>query len=154
LQFALSEGPYWYHDYGLYGMQWGASQVFEQVREDLQADPADRFYVSSMWANGSDVFVKYFAPGEPRVQIGHVSQLSFGQQPLDDHMVFVMTAPEYTSAKASAKFKSVTVDHVLNYPDGTPGFYFARLAYADNAAELFAADREARRQLVTAQVPW
>ena len=34
LQFALGSGPYWYRDYGLYGMQWGASQIFEQVRED------------------------------------------------------------------------------------------------------------------------
>jgi hypothetical protein len=69
-------------------------------------------------------------------------------------MVFVMTAPEYAAVQASAKFKSIQVDRVLPYPDGTPGFYWARLAYADNADELFAAEREARRQLVTASVPW
>jgi hypothetical protein len=135
-------------------MQWGASQVFEQIREDLQANPADRYYVSSTWANGSDVFLRFFVPGEPRVQIGHVNALAFGQQPLDEHMVFVMTFPEYQAAEASAKFKSIHLDRVLPYPDGSPGFYWARLAYADNAAELFAAEREARRQLVTAQVPW
>jgi hypothetical protein len=154
LQYALGAGPYWFRDYGLYGMQWGASQVFEQVRDDLQANPTDRYYVSSTWANGSDVFLRFFLPGEPRVQIGHVSQLAFGQQPLDDHMVFVMTAPEYAAAQANAKFKSVQADRVLPYPDGTPGFYWARLAYADNAAELFAAEQVARRELVTVQVPW
>lgn len=40
----------------------------------------------------------------------------------------------------------------MNYPDGTPGFYFARLAYAPNLAEILAKDRQARQQLVSGEV--
>jgi hypothetical protein len=62
-----------------------------------------------------------------------------------------MTPSEYERARTSGKFKSVDVDQVIPYPDGTAGFYFARLAYVDNVEAAFAADREARRQPVESQ---
>jgi hypothetical protein len=44
------------------------------------------------------------------------------------------------------------VEQVVPYPDGTPGFYLARLQYAPDADQIFAAEQEARRQLVESEV--
>src|SRR3712207_7462700 len=51
----------------------------------------------------------------------------------------------------SGKFSSVQIDRTLDYPDGTPGFYFVRLEYAPDFGEIAAREREARRQLVDGQ---
>jgi hypothetical protein len=41
---------------------------------------------------------------------------------------------------------------IIPYLDDSPGFYLVRLAYVDNVEAIFAAEKEARRQLVEAQV--
>jgi hypothetical protein len=64
-------------------------------------------------------------------------------------MLFVMSAAEYESAKNSPKFEAVKVEKVIPYPDGSPGFYFARLKYVPNIDVVFAAEEEARRQLMS-----
>ncbi len=60
-----------------------------------------------------------------------------------------MTREELERASASGKFKSIEVENILHYPDGSTGFVFAHLAYVDNVDEIFAAEREQRRKLVT-----
>jgi hypothetical protein len=67
-------------------------------------------------------------------------------------MLFILTPLEYEQALGSSKFKQVTKEGIIPYPDGSPGFYLARLAYADRVEEIFAAEKEARRQLVKSQV--
>jgi hypothetical protein len=67
-------------------------------------------------------------------------------------MLLVMTPPEYEQAKASKKFKSVTVEQVIPYPDGRPGFYFARLAYADNFDTIISEEKAVRSKPVQGQV--
>jgi hypothetical protein len=64
----------------------------------------------------------------------------------------ILTAPEYETARQSQKFKDVTAEQTLNYPDGTPAFYLVHLAYADNVDAVFAAEQEVRRQLVETTV--
>jgi hypothetical protein len=44
-------------------------------------------------------------------------------------------------------FSEVKVEKTLAYPDGSPGFYFVRLTYADNIEEMMAAQAEAHHQL-------
>jgi len=155
LQDALINGPVWYKDYGLYGMQWGARPLFSDViPQYLRNNPRTRLMVSPTWANGADVFTLFFLPRQdwPRVQMLNVDYFLLNQQPLDDSMVHVMTNLEYERARTSGKFKSVVPESVLNYPDGTPGFYFVHLAYVDNVDAIFAAEREARRRLVEDKV--
>lgn len=155
LRQALTEGPLWFRDYGLYGMQYGARQLFEEtIPQYLQHDPNVQVMVSSTWANGADVFVRFFFPPEQRsrVQMYTVDYYLQDKRDLNPNVLLVMTPEEYQKARTSPKFKSVAVERVLPYPDGTPGFYFARLAYADDVDAILAAEREARRQLVEEQV--
>ncbi len=151
LQDALANGPLWFRDYGLYGMQYGAQQLFgEAVPAELAADPNVKVMVSSTWANGTDEFTAFFlTPAQQaRVLIRDIDYYTSNQNDLSN-TVLVMTPGEYQAAVKDLKFSSVQVERVLPYPDGTPGFYFARLTYSDQAAAIFGAEEAARRQPVT-----
>ena len=155
LRDALTRGPLWYDDYGLYGMQYGAKQLFEEaVPELLAANPDTRISMTSTWANGADTFIRFFMPKDQasRVQMLNIDYYMGGRRELDPNTILVMTPNEYQQAVSSGKFKSVDVERVLPYPNGNPGFYFARLAYADNFEEILAQEREARSKPVQDQV--
>jgi hypothetical protein len=148
---ALTQGPLWFSDYGLYGMQYGAQQLFEEAIPDYMAQhPGSLLLISPNWANATDRFLDFFTTPQQRQQMtmGNVEGYLFKRLPLQGNEVFLMTAPEYDKAVASPKFSDLTVDKVLNYPNGTPGFYFVRLRYSDSADQIFAAEKEARRQLL------
>jgi hypothetical protein len=148
---ALTQGPLWFSDYGLYGMQYGAQQLFESaIPGYLAQHPGSRLVISPNWANATDRFLDFFATPEQRqkMTMGSVEGYLFKRLPLQENDVFIMTAPEYDKAAASPKFSDLSVDEVLNYPNGAPGFYFVRLRYSDDADQIFAAEKEARKQLV------
>lgn len=150
LQDALTNGPTWYSDYTLYGMQWGAKQVFQDTVPRLMAEnPNSQIYVSDSWANGTDVFPAFFALDPNRVKVHGVSGWLEKKLPLDRNTIFVMTPDEYSSVATSPKFATAAVESTIKYPDGRDGFYIAHLAYADNVDEIFAAERVALLQPVT-----
>ncbi len=109
---ALRNGPTWYTDYGLYGMQYGAKQIYQEtVVPVLQQDPQARFIVSPSWANGGEHFVGFFVPKElqPRVALGQVYDFINPQEPFTEKEYFVATWLEYEKIKADPKFTQVTV---------------------------------------------
>ncbi len=149
---ALTQGPLWFSDYGLYGMQYGAQQLFEgTIPGYLAQHPGSQLIISPNWANATDRFLDFFTTPEQRqkMSMGSVEGYLFKRLPLQENDVFVMTAPEYEKAVASPKFSDIAVDKVLNYPNGAPGFYFVRLRYSDDADQLFADEKEARKVLLT-----
>jgi hypothetical protein len=149
---ALTNGPLWFKDYGLYGMQWGAKQLFQIIPEYLDQSPDTVVNITPTWANGTDVFLDFFLPNEPRVRFGNVDALLAEKQPLDDDMVYIMTPEELNKAHASNKFKPIQIDQIVSYPDGSDGFYFARLAYIDDVEQIFAAEQAERRKPVIEQI--
>jgi 4-amino-4-deoxy-L-arabinose transferase-like glycosyltransferase len=147
---ALSRGALWFPNYGMFGMQYGASQLFDIIPQYLETDSQTKVLLTPTWANGTDLFPRFFLSPEelPRVQTLNVDGFILDQQPLDETMLFIMTPDEYLRAQNSGKFKPITIERTFTYPDGSPGFYFARLAYVDTIAEIFAAEREERRRPV------
>lgn len=146
---ALALGPFWSRDYGLYGMQYGAQQVFgDVIRPALAEDPTVRFEVSPTWANAPEVFADFFiaSADRARVTLRSISYYSFEKREMPANLVFVMTAAELEETRPNPKFKDWQVTRTLYYPDGAPAFQLVRLAYADNVDAIFAAEREARRQ--------
>ncbi len=155
LQTALVNGPLWFDDYGLYGMQYGASQLFEETIPQYLKQSADyQILVSSTWANGTDNFVRFFLSPEEqkRVRIDGIGTYLFKKMPLSENDIFIMTPAEYAQAIDSPKFSTVKVEQVIPYPDGSPGFYIVKLAYSEGVDQIFATEKEARRQLIEAQV--
>ena len=146
---ALTNGPTWYDDYGLSGMQYGGQQVFTRALEIVEDDPQTTVLVSSTWANASDVIMRYFINDHPQVRMGNINAFMEGYQPLDRNMLFVMTPEDIRLMAESEKFTHVTIEEVIPYPDGRDGFTFLRLAYVPNIVEIFETERLARQTLQT-----
>jgi hypothetical protein len=148
---ALRDGPTWYDDYTLYGMQYGARQVFGEIGALLEADSGARVVLSPIWTNGTNVLQAYFMPDQPRLRLeGGVSLL---QRPWDDlqDTTWVLTPDEYQAVRDSPLFATVRVLKTLPYPDGRPGFYFLKLRYAADAEQQLARQLEERRKPVTGE---
>ncbi len=146
---SLARGGLWFRDYGLYGLQYGAPQIFDGIRQELAHSPQTRIHLASSWANNPNEFLDFFlTPRErPRAQMGDIDPYLTYWRPLSDDDLFVMTSAEYERAKRDPKVAVSKPERTILYPDGQPGFYFARMRYTPQAAGLFAAERDARRQL-------
>lgn len=149
LRDALVNGPTWFDDYGLGGMQYGGRQIFAAIEEHREQHPEDTVILSPSWANGTTEVAQFFLPHSESVQLGSVEGYLFQELPLDEHTVLVMIPEEYQQALESEKFTDIQVEKTVPYPDGRPGFYFVRLRYVDNIQEVLAAEREARRALLS-----
>ncbi len=80
---ALTNGATWFRDYGMGGMQWGARQLYDELREPLVNDPEIRFIVSHSWANWPNAFPVFFL-GEPmchRVRMGVIEEYLIDYRP-------------------------------------------------------------------------
>jgi hypothetical protein len=151
LRDALVNGPTWFKDYSLYGMQYGAQQVFQDVvRTGLEKDPNRRYVVSPSWANGTEQFVAFFIPTEYQSRISMGQPIDFidtlKKNPLD--MYFVATSDEYDKLLKNPEFKDIKVDQILPFPDGRPGFYVITLKVSDNIDQIIAAEQQVERQPV------
>ncbi len=152
---ALVNGPTWVRDYGLYGMQYGAEQLFGKLIPDYLAQHPEvtQLHVSPIWANGTDVFSSFFLSPQQRSRVVMDSLDTYmkAKVPLSTADALLLTAQEYDQARQSPKFKTVQVDQSLAYPDGSPGFYVVHLAYVDNIDQILAAEQEALHQLASGQ---
>lgn len=151
LRDALVNGPAWYKDYGLNGVQYGARQLFGEIDRYLEANPEVKMIVSPAWANGTDVVARFFFDDPLPFTIGNADSYYSQVLDLDEDTVFVLIPDEY-EAIPREKFAEVRVEQTLPYPNGSPGFYFVRLKYVDNIAELIAVEKETRKQLVEGQI--
>ena len=148
LQQAVVRGPTWYSDYGLGGMQYGAREVFEEASVFLTQRPESQVWIFPTWLNGSDVLRRFFAPGETRIHL--LSLESFLAERFDsmERAILVLSREDFRRVIETGKFSEVRIDRILPLPDGRPGFYFVRMGYSVEADVIFAAENEARRQMV------
>jgi 4-amino-4-deoxy-L-arabinose transferase-like glycosyltransferase len=144
---ALRNGSTWFENYGLYGMQYGARQVFGTIENELQNDPDQKFYLTSVWTNGADVLARFFFEDPVPFQMGSIDGYISEYKPFDPQMVFVITPEEKQNMEESQKFTNTKIVNVLPYPNGEPGFYFMHLEYVDNIEATFAAELAARRMV-------
>jgi hypothetical protein len=149
---ALVNGPLWFSNYGLGGMQYGASQLFPSVTDYQKSHPDAHIIVSPSWANGTNVLARFFSTGNEQFEMGSIEGYLFERKPLDENTVFVMIPDEYQKTIDSGKFTNIRIDQTLPYPNGQVGFYFVRLQYVDNIDEILAAEQELRNALQEATI--
>ena len=149
---ALVNGPLWYSDYGLGGMQYGARQIFSEAQDYLQKFPETHIILSPSWANGTDVVARFFLPDSTPIELGSIKGFVNEHKLLDQNTLFIMTPQEFTEVQESNKFKDIKLEKTLPYPDGNPGFYFVRLNYVDDIDQIFEAEKQARSMLQTGAV--
>jgi hypothetical protein len=147
---AVVNGPLWTNVYGLYGLQYGAVQIFDETLPAYVQDGRTRnIIVTPVWANATNRFVEFFFTSEEdrqRISIEGLEAYLLRKLDLDPHDLFVWTSEEYKKAVDSGKFKTINVEKVIPYPNGEPGFFVVRMQYADNIEEILAAEKEARSQ--------
>jgi hypothetical protein len=154
---SLTNGPAWFQDYGLYGMQYGSQQIFEQtILPTLKANPQARFVVSPSWANGAEEFTRFFVPTEyqPRVRLGQVYDLIAEKPTLDPDYYFIVTPDEMGKIRSDNKFQSLTVRSIIPLPTGNPGFYVINLAFSDNIDAIMAEQKAERSKPVEENFEW
>lgn len=149
---ALINGPTWYDDYGLGGMQYGAQEVFTRAAEIAREDPESSVLVSSTWANGTSVLMRYFTNDLPNVRLENINSYGLEYKPLTRDKLFVMTGEDLVWIYGSGKFKNIEVEESILYPDGKSGFFFVRLDYVENIEEILEKERLARRELLTGTI--
>jgi hypothetical protein len=153
---AVINGPLWTDIYDLYGLQFGAVQIYQDVLPQYIKDPnTRRITVSAAWANAGDRFVEFFLKPQEyqnRVFVDGIGTYLLRKQDLSPQDLFVWTPGEYKEALKSGKFKFITVEKVIPYPNGEPGFYVVRMQYADNIDEILAAEKAARSQPIEGDI--
>jgi hypothetical protein len=146
---ALKNGPLWYREYSLYGLQFGTRHLFEtEIPLVLKKYPHSMLRVTPNFANDPDSLIIFFlTPQECRhVKINSLDLMRYSEiQPND---IFVLTRDEYNALIQTGKFEQPTVLHTLAYPDASIGFYFLKLQYVENIKEIFEAERQRRLELV------
>ncbi len=143
---ALVNGPTWYDDYGITGLQFGGKQVFTQVEYLSNEEPDTTIYVSPTWANGTDIIKRFFIPEDLNVRMGNVTRFLEEMGDLNSQMLFVIPEFEYNDIVDDEKLDNIHIEQIITYPDGRPGFYFVRMEYSPNALAIFAAEEEERNR--------
>ncbi len=141
-------GYTWYGDYGLYGAQYGAQQVFDAVEEHARMNPNDRIFVSPTWSNGTHILQRFFLPEDLNVHLGNADHFLLEKRDLDENTLLVLTEEEYSDLLNEEKVTDIHIVQILKYPDGSDGFFFIRMCYAANIDEILAAEKVARQQPV------
>lgn len=151
---ALVNGPTWFQDYGLGGMQYGAKQLDAAIEAHLRTHPDDRVILTPSWTNGTNEIARFFFGDGSQVHLGGIDQYSNELVPIDEQTLFVMLSGELGQAVHSGKFSQIQLERILPYPNGTPGFYFARLRRSDDFLTIIEAERSSRRALQQQTVLW
>lgn len=149
---AVVNGPFWRTDYGLGGMQWGASEIFGKIQEMAEENPSQLISLSPSWANGTDTIAQFFFEDALPFRMESIDGYFDRKVPLDHNRVFIMIPEEYERVIQSPKFRNIKVDQILEYPNGQPGFYFVRLEYSAEIDAILAKESAERRILQEEEV--
>jgi hypothetical protein len=144
---ALTNGPTWYDNYGLSGLQYGGPQVFTAIRDYLEREPQTEVRLFPSWFNGAEMLRRYFTSHDPRVQLLNFDDFLASKTDLTDQTLLVMDRASYQRLKDSGKFIDVQEAQTLPLPDRSPGFYFVHARYAPDIDAQLAREREAREQM-------
>ncbi|MCX7895295.1 MAG: hypothetical protein N2447_04975 [Thermoanaerobaculum sp.] len=148
----MVEGPPLEQDYGFYGLQWGAQEVFSEVRFQLERNPGLAVALSPNWANGTEELASFFLPDMGRLRWTSYQEMASRRQDWLSHALVGLPAEEFERLRQDRKFTKPHLCTVLFFPNGKPAFFFFRVGYSGQAEALFAADAEARRRPVQAEV--
>jgi hypothetical protein len=152
LRDALVHGPSWYDDYQMGGLQYGAPQIADAVLEILEEEPGRRIFISPTWANGTDLVMTFLLPDGTPVETRNADSFLEERLDLSPQMLFVLTPQEYQNLLTEPKVSDLTIERILPYPDGRPGFYFVHMRYSEQADALFEQERLERQRPVLADV--
>ena len=152
LRDSVVNGPVWYTDYGLGGMQYGGKELFGEVRQFLKENPRTFLIITPSWANGADILARFYFNDPQPFQMGSIDGFINQKGEITPNLTFVITPEELDRIKGTGKFTNIRLLKTMHYPTGKPGFFFIKLDYVSNIDELFAAERASRLSFEEANI--
>lgn len=143
---ALVNGPTWYDDYTLYGLQYGGQDLFAEIKDLQNEYPDKRIILSPNWANGTDVIARFFLGDPLPIKIGSIQEFGNEILPLNKNTIHIMLPNEYQWMIESGKFTNIEVIRTLKYPNSSDGFLFVIMNYVDNIEEIIKQEIAKRRE--------
>jgi len=147
MQDSLRNGGIWFTEYGMFGLQYGAKQVFHKIEDLLKQYPESQIYLSPDWTNGTDIIARYFFDEPLPFQLSSINPFLEEQKQFPENSLFILTPEEIQKTIQSGKFSVIDPIDIIPYPNGQSGFYITRLAYAENAAFIFEKEEQNRHQM-------
>ncbi len=144
LRDSVINGPVWYTDYGLGGMQYGGKELFGETRQFLKDNPGTFTVITPSWANGADILARFFHDDPQPFQLGSIDGYIDQKQTITPNTVFVVTPEELERLKGTGKFTNLRMLKTMPYPTGKPGFYFIKVDYVPNIDDIFTAEKASR----------
>jgi hypothetical protein len=148
----LINGPTWFTNYGLDGLQWGSREVYQIALEINKREPATKIIVSGDWNWQPDIMHRFFIGENENIVGGNADAFMSEYKNGLDSSLFILTPSEFEDVSNSDKFAEVKVESILNSPDGNPGFYILRLRYRDDVQDIFSAEWLARAKLIPGEI--
>jgi 4-amino-4-deoxy-L-arabinose transferase-like glycosyltransferase len=143
---ALTNGPTWYENYGLTGLQYGAPQVFTAIGDTLGREPHTDVWMFPSWLNGSEMLLRYFLPNDPRVHLLNFDGFLAGKFDLTDQTLLVMDDANYQRLIESGKFVETQIEQTIVLPNGAPGYHLLRTRYSPDIDRLLQQEQQALAQ--------
>lgn len=145
---ALTNGPAWSSDYSLHGMQWGATQVFEDVKEFRSENPKVRIDLTPNWANNFNELERFFLGDEDQLYTTRNSLDGYRteRRGLTKDTLVLMTSNEYRNLLEDPLFTDINIVQTIMAPDMSIAFYWVTMRYSDEAERLFNEIEEQRRR--------
>jgi hypothetical protein len=128
-------------------MQYGAKQLYGEVKTWLSLHPGGNLLVTPSSANGTEVARFFFNDPLP-FEINNIDGYLHEYKPIKPGTEFVVNPDEYRRIIESSKFSNLQVDKTIYFPNGTPGFYFIHLDYVENIQQVFATEAALRSMLL------
>ncbi len=152
LDVSLTYGPTWFSDYGMSGMQYGGQQVFSKIKEIEAQYPGVHINMSPDWANGTDVLARFFLGDPVSIEMSGIDAFTEFMKPIPENTIFAISPDDLGKVVTSGKFDPVKVVDVVFYPNGKPGFIFARLSYSETARQAFEREKASRKLMVPDEI--
>ncbi len=144
---AVVNGPTWYDNYSLGGLQYGATQVFGKAEELLEGRPDRQLYISNTWTNGTNTVALFFFDDPVPFRLVDLPRDNLKKKfDMPEDTVFILSREDFMAMNNSDKFTNVQVSETILWPNGVEGFYVLTADYAPNIDEIFAAELEELRR--------
>jgi hypothetical protein len=127
----LRDAPLWSRDYSLYGMQWGAIQLYEDVIPALMEREPAKIALSPTWANNTTQFGPFFLGDRvalDRLELHDERYWTVARNPIAPGGQIAILPPSELANLEASGIARVTQVGVLRYPDGSRGFEIVRVS--------------------------
>ncbi|CAG0932967.1 hypothetical protein TFLX_02829 [Thermoflexales bacterium] len=131
---ALRNGPTWYDNYGLSGLQYGGPQVFTAIQAYLEREPQTEVWLFPTWLNGAEMLKRYFTPNDPRVHLFEFDRFLAGKFDLTAQTLLVMDHASYQRLIESGSFIDVQIAQTIPLPNGLPGYHLLTARYSPDSS--------------------